>query len=165
MTAPKDVSSLGEALVAEGVLSAEQLEHSLAEQKKTGRMLGEILAEQGIIDSTTVLRVLSKSLDVPHCYLRPGLTDPSVFDLLGEDEAKRLKAVPMFKVGDTLTVAMAEPQSLPKARSIHNGGFQKIGRYGLQASQDLVGGKGPRMAPPPQGCAAGIKAPCYKSIM
>ncbi len=114
MTAGENSSFLGEALVSEGVLSAEQLEHSLAEQKRTGRMLGEILADQGIIDGSTVLRALGKSLEVPHCYLRPGLTDPSVFDLVGADEAKRLMAVPMFKVGDTLTVAMAEPQSLPK---------------------------------------------------
>ena len=31
----------------------------------------------------------------------------------GDEEAERLKAIPLFKVRDTLTVAMAEPRSLP----------------------------------------------------
>ena len=63
MTPGASESLLGESLVAEGILSSEQLEHSLTEQRKTGRMLGEILAEQGVIDSQTVLRTLAKSLE------------------------------------------------------------------------------------------------------
>ena len=83
MTPGTSESLLGESLVAEGILSSEQLENSLSEQRKTGRMLGEILAEQGVIDSQTVLRTLAKSLEVPHCYLRPGLTDPQRHKLVG----------------------------------------------------------------------------------
>ncbi len=39
---------------------------------------------------------------------------PWLLKLIGEEEAHRLSAIPMFRVRDTLTVAMAEPQSLPK---------------------------------------------------
>src|SRR5690606_10996513 len=45
--------------------------------------------------------------------LRHGLIDPALLALIGEEEAERLKVIPMFKVRDELTVAMAEPQSLP----------------------------------------------------
>ncbi len=114
MTSPAAGFVLGQKLVQEGILSQEQLDHSLSVQKETGRMLGELLVEQGIIDSTIILRVLGKELGLPYCQLRPGLVDTSLFELIGEEEAQRLRAVPMFKVGDTLTVAMAEPQSLPK---------------------------------------------------
>ncbi len=105
---------LGEALVKEGVISEEQLGRMLAEQKASGQMLGEMLVEQGLINDSVMLRVLGRQLGVPTCQLRHGLIDPALLKLLGEEEAERLMVVPMFKVHETMTVAMAEPQSLPK---------------------------------------------------
>ena len=105
---------LGEALIAEGVISREQLNDALIEQKITGKMLGEMLVEEGIINAPVMLRVLARQLGVPYCQLRHGLVDLSLLKLIGQEEAKRFKAIPMFKVHDTLTVAMTEPQSLPK---------------------------------------------------
>ncbi len=109
--APK--SRLGDQLVQDGVISAEQLASALAEQSRSSRMLGELLVGQGVINGATLVRTLGKCLGVPGCQLRHGLIDPQVFKLVGGEEAERLKVVPMFKVRDTLTVAMAEPQSLP----------------------------------------------------
>jgi type IV pilus assembly protein PilB len=104
---------VGEVLVQEGLISREQLERALAEQKSSGRMLGEMLVEQGIISSVAFVRSMAKCLGVPGCQLRHGLIDPLQVKLIGAEEAERLRVIPMFKVGDTLTVAMAEPQSLP----------------------------------------------------
>ncbi|MFB0524342.1 MAG: GspE/PulE family protein [Phycisphaerae bacterium] len=114
MTDSSGKMPLGEALVAEGVISQKQLNDVLIEQQTTGRMLGEMLAEQGIINATVVLRVLARQLGVPYCQLRHGLVDFSLLNLIGKEEAERLKVIPLFKVHETLTVAMAEPQSLPK---------------------------------------------------
>src|SRR5687768_8152651 len=77
-------------------------------------MLGELLVEQGIINAGTFTQVFAEWLGVKGCVLRHGVLDPPLLKLIGEEEALRLMAVPMFKVRDTLTVAMAEPQSLPK---------------------------------------------------
>ena len=104
---------IGEALMDEGVLSAEQLARALAEQKSAGRRLGEMLVEQGVVKPGTLVRVLAQTLGVPGCRLRHGLIDPALLGMIGEEEAEGLNAIPMFKVHDTLTVAMAEPQSLP----------------------------------------------------
>jgi len=114
VTQSGDKIRLGEALVEEGLISKQQLGRLLAEQKATGRMLGEMLIEQGLINNTAMLRVLGRQLGVPACNLRHGLIDPTVLDLIGQEEAERLKVLPMFKVHGTLTVAMSEPQSLPK---------------------------------------------------
>ena len=105
---------IGEALLQEGAISRERLDRALAEQKATGRLLGELLVEQTVIPATTLVRLLSEQLGVQGCQLRHGLIDPGLVQLIGEEESERLKVVPMFKVHDTLTVAMAEPQSLPK---------------------------------------------------
>jgi type IV pilus assembly protein PilB len=105
---------IGDALVKEGVLSTEQLSRALAQQEATGRMLGELLVEQGVISSSSLVHVLAKCLGVPGCQLRHGLMDPAMIKLIGLDEAEKLMAIPMFKVHGTVTVAMTEPQSLPK---------------------------------------------------
>jgi type IV pilus assembly protein PilB len=112
-------SRLGAALVAAGTISQEQLDRLLDEQRASGRMLGEMLVEQGLTDSAQMLRLLAQQLGVPHCQLRHGLVDFALLSLIGEEEAQRLMVVPMFKVHDLLTVAMAEPQSLPKIDRLH----------------------------------------------
>jgi len=112
-------SRLGDALVAEGVISQDQLDRILAEQRTTGGMLGEMLVEQGVIEGSRMLRFLAEQLGVPFCQLRHGLVDFSLLALVGPEEAERLAAIPMFKVHGTLTVAMAEPQSLPKIDRLH----------------------------------------------
>ena len=105
---------IGEALVQEGLLTEQQLKKALLEQQTSGRPLGEMLIEQNVISGAVLVQTLARNLGVQGCQLRHGLIDPLVFKLLGADEAERLLAVPMFKVHGTLTVAMTEPQSLPK---------------------------------------------------
>jgi len=109
---PKKIR-IGQILVEEGILSKEQLDRALAEQKLTGRYLGELLVEQGLVTKAQLVQLLAKRLGVPGCQLRAGLVDPALLELIGQEEAMRLKTLPMFKVRDRLTVAMAEPQSLP----------------------------------------------------
>ena len=100
-------------LVEQGLLTPDQLTRALGEQRTSGRMLGELLVEQGVITSAGLLNALATCLNVPSVQLRHGLIDPALMSILGTDEAERLLVVPLFKVRDTLTVAMAEPQSLP----------------------------------------------------
>jgi len=114
VTKPGPQSMIGEALLKAGVISKEQLQHALAEQKSTGRRLGEALVADGILSPATLVRVLAKHLGVQGCQLHHGLVDPELLKQIGAEEAERLKALPMFLVRDVLTVAMAEPQSLPK---------------------------------------------------
>ncbi len=104
---------IGEALIEEGVLTPEQLTRALAAQKTSGRMLGELLVEQDVITATVLVKTMAKRLGVPGCQLRHGVMDPAMLELVGDEEAERLTVMPMFRVHDTLTVAMSEPQSLP----------------------------------------------------
>ena len=113
MSGPATRLRIGDVLLGQGAISPEQLERALAEQKSTGVMLGEVLVRQGVISGATLVQALSSCLGMRGCQLRHGLIDPSLLKLIGDEEAGRLMAIPMFKVRDTLTVAMAEPQSLP----------------------------------------------------
>jgi type IV pilus assembly protein PilB len=104
---------VGDVLVKDGAISEDQLKRALAQQKSSGRMLGEMLVEQGVISNAALVRALARCLGIKGCQLRHGIIDPALLKLVGEEEATRLKAIPMFKVRGVLTVAMAEPQSLP----------------------------------------------------
>jgi len=103
---------LGEMLVQAGRLTAEQLSQVLAQQRGSRRRLGELLVEMGLVDEAVVLGCLSERLGLPAVKLRPGLVDPLVVDAIDREVAERHLLLPMFKVDDALTVAMAEPQAL-----------------------------------------------------
>ncbi|MBC8373350.1 MAG: hypothetical protein H8E53_07140, partial [Planctomycetes bacterium] len=113
MTVTAKKIRIGEVLVEEGIVTEDTLTEVLAEQKRTGKRLGEMLVDQGLVTVEEILCALGKRLGVRHCILRKGLADPSLLGIIGEEEARHLRAIPMFKVHDTMTVAMAEPQSLP----------------------------------------------------
>lgn len=104
---------VGEVLLSEGLISEDQLSRVLADQRTSGMKLGEMLVEQGMISGAVLVQSLAKCLGVRGVQLRHGLIDPALLALIGADEAERLLAIPMFRVHGVLTVAMAEPQSLP----------------------------------------------------
>lgn len=109
----KERVRIGDALVASGAVTAEQLRHALAQQRTTGRRVGELLIEQGIVSPGALVQALANVQGVPGCRLRHGLIDPALIGLVGQEECERLRCIPMFRVRGTLTVAMAEPRSLP----------------------------------------------------
>ncbi len=110
---------LGEQLVSAGMITEEQLAEALAAQQASGAKLGGALIEIGAIGAAALAGALAERLGVKSCVLRHGLIDPQVAKSIPKEEAERLKVLPMFRVqdrpdsGETLTVAMAEPQSLP----------------------------------------------------
>ena len=104
---------IGDALVEGGLITSEQLAQILDEQKQTGQFLGQMLVEKKLVTGQAIIAALSKLMGIRGCRLRRGLFDGQLLDLIGREEAKRLKVLPMFKIRDMLTVAMAEPQSLP----------------------------------------------------
>ncbi len=110
---PPGKTRLGDVLVDAGLLTGDELSNALERQRETGQRLGEMLVSEGVLSGPALVRTLSNRLGVPGCHLRHGLIDPALLPLVGEDEAERLCVIPMFKVRDTLTVAMAEPQNLP----------------------------------------------------
>ncbi len=104
---------LGDQLVRDGLISEEQLAEALTRQQQSGGRIGSALVDVGAISSATMIQALSRKLGVKGCVLRHGLIDPKAAHLVPKEEAERLKALPLFRVRDELTVALVEPQSLP----------------------------------------------------
>ncbi|MCK4340904.1 MAG: Flp pilus assembly complex ATPase component TadA [Phycisphaerae bacterium] len=109
----KRSNKLGQILLDEGLVTEDDLRRALQAQGQDNKRLGELLIDLGILSPLAMISALARQLNIKGCQLRHGLIDPAVAQLLDREEAARLKALPLFKVGETVTVAMAEPQSLP----------------------------------------------------
>jgi len=103
---------LGQILVGEGYLSEEELRSALVRQKANKKKLGELLVHEGVVSEEVVLECLSRRLGLPAVQLRVGLVDPQIVDVIEKEVAEEHLIIPMFKVEDRLTMAMAEPQAL-----------------------------------------------------
>ncbi len=111
---------LGDQLIRDGMITPEQLAEALTRQESAGGRIGAALVETGALSSATLVGALAKRLEVNGCVLHHGLIDPKVAKCIPREEAERLRVLPLFRVAGQLTVAMAEPQSLPVQDRLKN---------------------------------------------
>ncbi len=100
---------LGELLVAQGLITREQLAHGLQEQRNTHQRLGLILARQGAISELELTKVLARQFRMPAVDLSRFEVDPRILKLVPADLALKRVVLPLKREGRTLTVAVADP--------------------------------------------------------
>jgi hypothetical protein len=100
---------LGEALIAGGFINKEQLQQAIARQKQTGQRLGPVLVEMRVVTERDLAEVWARQLNLPFIDLSNYVVDPGIAKLVHERIALRHQLIPINKVGNTLTVAMADP--------------------------------------------------------
>ncbi|MBF0158672.1 MAG: Flp pilus assembly complex ATPase component TadA [Magnetococcales bacterium] len=103
---------IGDALVNEGIITEEQLQKALAEQKKTGKKLGQTLAYLGIMPEQKFLEFLSQQLDVPFVDLKQINISADIFQKIPETMARRFRAVALAEGADGILVGMADPTDI-----------------------------------------------------
>ncbi|SDY88267.1 GspE/PulE family protein [Tindallia californiensis] len=111
MKTPKN-KRLGDLLVEVGVISEDQLLQALKKQKDTNKKIGEILVDEGMITNKQIVEVLEFQLGIPHMDLEKAYISPEVPRLLPEKLARRHTLIPIKRVGNVLTVAMADPLNI-----------------------------------------------------
>jgi type IV pilus assembly protein PilB len=102
-------SRLGEILVKDSLISADQLKQALDYQKKNGGRLGTCLVKLGLVSDDDITAVLSRQYGVPSINLKFYEVDPAVIKLVPQETAVRYQIVPLSRVGSTLTIAMTDP--------------------------------------------------------
>ena len=100
---------LGDILVRDGLISKEQLNSALAEQKTSGHRLGYVLVKLGIIQELEVTKVLAKQYRMPAVDLSRFEVDPKIIKLIPANVAQKHLVLPLRRVGRMLTVAMTNP--------------------------------------------------------
>ena len=112
MIKPKKNMMLGELLVSSEVITPDQLNTALQNQKESGKRLGQILVDMKIVTPDVIAETLSHQLGIPHLWLRPGLIDPQVVNIIPKEKAKLYQVIPMFKVYHNLALAMSDPYAM-----------------------------------------------------
>ncbi|MCH6266689.1 GspE/PulE family protein [Neobacillus citreus] len=99
---------LGNLLIEEGLITAEQLEAALKD-KDPNQKLGEALLQRGYLTEQQLIEVLEYQLGIPHVNLFQYSFDTSLFSLISKETARRNLIIPLKREGNKLYVAMANP--------------------------------------------------------
>ena len=108
---PKKIR-IGDLLIANKVISEEQLKSALADQKKSGRKLGRVLVENGFLSEDQLLTFLSQQLNIPYIDLRRYHYKPETVRLIPETHARRFRAIALEDSRESLLVGMADPTDI-----------------------------------------------------
>ena len=103
---------LGDLLVADGLLTQDQLHKALGEQKGSTEKLGSILIRLGFINEEQLIGFLSRQYGVPSITLSQLEIDPEVLKLVPAAIAKKYEVLPVRKMGNSLALAMADPTNV-----------------------------------------------------
>ena len=103
---------LGEALVLSNAITEEQLQQALEEQKTSGKKLGELLIDKGLITEDLIAQILGAQLGYPIIDLSNITISPDVQNLVPSSVLKKSQVLPIEFAEDNiniLRVAMADP--------------------------------------------------------
>ncbi len=103
---------LGDLLLREGLITKEQLEKALAEQKQNGTRVGYNLVKLGFVPELEITKVLARQFKMPAVDLSKFEVDPKIVKLVPADVAVKHLVLPLKRDGRTLTVAMADPTNM-----------------------------------------------------
>lgn len=105
---------LGSLLVEKGYLTAEQLQKALEQQKQGGfgKLLGEVLVELEYCTEDQIVECLAAEYGMPYAKLDARLFDQRIVDVLPREYIEQNLVLPLFLVGNTLTLAVSEPSNL-----------------------------------------------------
>ena len=105
---------LGDILMQQGALPAEQLRQALEFQRQNNHalLLGEVLLKLGFCTEEQVMQALASGYGVPFARISPRVADPKVIDALPREFLEKHCVLPLFKVKDRLTLAVNEPANV-----------------------------------------------------
>jgi type IV pilus assembly protein PilB len=100
---------LGEILVEGGLLSQEQLEKALPNQKNSNLKLGQFLVREGYVSEAQIVDLVSNQLRLEKYRTDKFTIDVDLANVLPADIGHKCQAAPLKKSGLLLTVAMTDP--------------------------------------------------------
>jgi len=103
---------IGELLVKENLLSAEQLRQAREESKQSGARLGAQITKLGFLQESELSDFVAKQYSVPAIDLEEFDVDPEVIQLIPEEVALKHTVLPVNRAGSTLILATADPSNI-----------------------------------------------------
>ena len=111
-TAERGAPGLAELLVTSGQVTREEMEAALREQAATGRSLGDILSELGLVSEEDLIRATASETGMEFVDLNDFQLDPEATKLIPEALARRHRVLAIGYRGDTPVIGMANPSDV-----------------------------------------------------
>ncbi len=114
MIATLEKKPLGQLLLTKGLVTQEQIERALGEQKLSNnqKLLGEVLVELGFCSEDQITEALAQAYGVPYARVSPRIADPKTIAALPKEFLEKHQVLPLFLVEGVLTVAVPEPANV-----------------------------------------------------
>jgi type IV pilus assembly protein PilB len=100
---------IGELLIQRRLVTPAQVDEALLQQPASGKRLGTLLVELGMVDERAVVESLSDQTGVPLVDLRQSQPEPDAASRIPEALARSLNVIPVRRVDGVLLVAAADP--------------------------------------------------------
>lgn len=101
--------TIGQLLLEKGVIKQSQLDEALKIQKEKGGLLGQILSILGYVTEEQIAQAITVQYGFPYLPLSNYDVDPEAVKLIPENVARQYCLIPIDKIGNTVTTAMADP--------------------------------------------------------
>lgn len=112
------IGLIGQVLLKKKLITEVQLKEALFAQKKAGGLLGDILIQKEFISEEQMCRALASQSDLCYIPLERYKISKDIVKLIPFDTAIKYCCVPLDKIGDVLTIAMADPFDQKAIKSI-----------------------------------------------
>ncbi|MBK5274422.1 MAG: pilus assembly protein PilB [Desulfuromonadales bacterium] len=110
--------TLGEILSDSQIITADDVNSALEEQKRSGCRFGEALLNLGIVTQEDIDWALSNQLDIPYIRLKQDMIDPLAVALIPAAMARTYNCIPLIRAGGELNIALADPLNRPAVEAI-----------------------------------------------
>lgn len=104
-----NLKQLGELLVEMGLVTKDQLQHSLEVQKDKGGLIGQVLVDLGYVSEEAIAQAITAQYGFPYLPLGNYEIDMEIIKIVPKNVAVQYCLVPIDKIGSNLTIAMANP--------------------------------------------------------
>lgn len=108
----KTLEKLKYDLVRAGLVPYETIEQAEEIANAQNINIGQALINSGIITEDAILKFLEAKLHIPYVNLDDYTLDTKCLKYISISDAKKYRIIPLFKIEETLTVAMADPLDL-----------------------------------------------------
>ncbi len=111
---------LGDLLVQHKIITAEDLDKALAEQKNTGRRLGATLIQMGLVSERKLLTLLAEQLKIPFVELSSYPLDTQTVRKLSEIQARRYRALVLAEEDGGYLIGLTDPTDIYAVDELQN---------------------------------------------
>ncbi|KPK38248.1 MAG: hypothetical protein AMJ78_10290 [Omnitrophica WOR_2 bacterium SM23_29] len=110
--------TIGQLLLEKGIIKQAQLDEALKIQKEKGGLLGQVLASLGYVTEEQIAQTITIQYGFPYLPLSNYEMDEGAIKLIPENVARQYCLIPIDKIGNTVTIAMADPLNMQAIEDI-----------------------------------------------